>query len=371
MRPTRITGLLAATALAAGSVLATPTGAVAQAPAAARAEAGAPLPAVRHVFVINLENKGFRATFGADSKAPYLSRRLRRRGALLARYYGTAHHSLPNYLAQISGQAPTRQTQRDCPYYSAFVGSGRVAPGQAVGNGCVYPARVRTVANQLARNGLTWRAYLEDMGRGCRHPALNHKDPTQKARKGDQYAVRHNPFVYFRSITNRRSCAHRDVGLRHLRKDLASVRTTRNLSYITPNLCHDGHDAPCVDGRPGGLVSANRWLRRWVPVILGSPAFRRDGLLVVTFDEAESGDASSCCGDRSGPNAARPGITGPGGGRVGAVLVSPFIAPGIRTRTPYDHYSLLRTVEDVFGLGHLGYAKRARSFGADVFTAAG
>jgi hypothetical protein len=185
------------------------------------------------------------------------------------------------------------------------------------------------------------------------------------------YAVKHNPFMYFRSITGRRSCASHVVGLGHLRTDLARVRTTRNLSYVSPDLCHDGHDSPCADGTAGGLRTADRWLRRWVPRILDSPAFRRDGLLVVTFDEAETRDASGCCEGGAAPNTLMPGLTGPGGGRVGAVVVSPFVAPGTESATPYDHYSLLRTVEDVFGVGHLGYARRAQPFGTDVFSAAG
>ncbi len=369
MRPNRLTAPVLAVLLAASGLLAVPATAVAQVPA--RSGTGAALPRVRHVFVINLENKGFRETFGPDSKAPFLSRRLRAKGVLLEQYYGTAHHSLPNYIAQISGQAPDPQTQGDCRTYSRFVRTGTVAPQQAVGHGCVFPAAVPTVANQLSRHGFTWRGYMEDMGRGCRHPALGARDRTQRARRGDQYAVKHNPFMYFRSITNRRSCGHRNVDLSHLKRDLGSIRTTRNLSYISPNLCNDGHDSPCVDGRTGGLSAANRWLRRWVPLILGSPAFRKNGVLVVTFDEAESGDASACCGERAGPNAANPGITGPGGGRIGAVVVSRFVAPGTTSTTPYDHYSLLRTVEDLFGLGHLGYARRAQSFGADVFSAAG
>ncbi len=331
----------------------------------------APLPRVRHVFVVNLENKGFASTFGPASPAPYLSRTLRSRGVLLSAYYGTAHHSLPNYIAEISGQAPNPATQRDCPVYTRFVRTGTAAPGQAVGRGCVYPAGVPTVGNQLSRKGFTWRAYMQDMGRGCRHPALGTRDATQRPRPDDEYATRHNPFAYFRAVTGRASCSRLDVDLGLLRRDLRSVRTTRNLSFISPDVCDDGHDSPCADGRAGGLPTADGWLRRWVPVILGSPAFRRDGLLVVTFDEAEAGDASACCGERSGPNTALAGITGPGGGRVGAVLVSRFIAPGRTSTTPYDHYSLLRTVEDLFGLGHLGYAGRARPFGTDVFSAAG
>jgi len=78
-------------------------------------------PPVRHVFVINLENLGYDETFGPDSPAPYLSRTLRGKGQLLTQYYGTAHNSLPNYLAQVSGQGPNPQTQGDCQVYSDFV----------------------------------------------------------------------------------------------------------------------------------------------------------------------------------------------------------------------------------------------------------
>ncbi|MGB9378019.1 MAG: hypothetical protein WCB04_10960, partial [Mycobacteriales bacterium] len=115
------------------------------------------LPPIGHVFVINLENKGYDETFGPGSAAPYLSRTLRGKGNLLTQYYGTAHLSLPNYIGQISGKGPDSQTQSDCQNYSDFVGSGAatVPPQQVVGNGCVYPKSVRTLPNQLAGKGLT------------------------------------------------------------------------------------------------------------------------------------------------------------------------------------------------------------------------
>ena len=339
-------------------------------PAKAAPASAAPLPRVRHVFVINLENKGYAQTFGASSRAPYLRKTLRGKGQLLSQYFGVAHHSLPNFIAQLSGQGPNPQTQADCGVYRNFTGSGTVAPGQAIGHGCVYPTRVRTVANQLTTHGLRWKGYMQDMRSPCRHPALNTRDRTQTARVGDQYAARHNPFVYFHSIIDSRKCAKYNVDLTRLPNDLARIRTTANLTYITPNLCSDGHDIPCVDGRPGGLVTANRWLRRWVPKILASPAYKKNGLLIVTFDEAGSSSASgatACCGEGPGPNSALPGITGLGGGRVGAVLVSRFITPGSSNSTPYNHYSLLRTIENMFGLTPLGYARNARGFGHDVF----
>jgi phosphatidylinositol-3-phosphatase len=340
--------------------------------ATAASGAAATPPPVRHVFVINLENKGYDETFGPSSPAPYLSHTLRAKGQLLTQYYGIGHESLPNYIAQISGQAPNPQTQGDCQVYSDFVQAGTVAPQQAVGNGCVYPANVKTVADQLHAKGLTYRGYMEDMGTPCRHPAANTRDDTQQAEVGDQYAARHNPFVYFKSITGSTRCKSDVVGLRYLTTDLAKVATTRNLTYITPNLCNDAHDAPCVDGRPGGLVTADRWLRTWVPKILASPAFKKDGLLVVTFDEAdtESADgADACCDEQPGPNSPQPGIFGPGGGRTGTVVVSPFIKPNTWNNTGYNHYSLLRTIENAFGLSPLGFAADARGFGTDVWGA--
>jgi hypothetical protein len=216
---------------------------------------------------------------------------------------------------------------------------------------------------------------MEDMGDSCKHPALNAHDETQSAKVGNQYAARHNPFVYYHSIIDDDArCKANVVDLRQMANDLASTSTTANFSFITPNLCNDGHDEPCVDGAPGGLVSADAWLRRYVPVILNSPAMA-DGLLVVTFDEAETSgmysDASSCCNQPTGPNTPNAGgqTPGSGGGRVGAVVVSPYVTPGSMNATSYNHYALLRSVEDIFGLGHLGYAGQAglRAFGDDVY----
>ena len=339
------------------------------------------LPPVGHVFVINLENEGFTTTFGAASPAPYLAKTLRSKGTLLTQYYGIGHNSLDNYIAQISGQGPNADTQGDCQLYTDFLALPVTGPnGQALGQGCVYPQSVKTVADQLTASHQTWRGYMEDMGNTpsresatCGHPTLNTHDYTQSATTADEYAARHNPFVYFHSLLDSGSCAANDVNLAQLPKDLAKVSTTRTLSYITPNLCDDGHDDPCVDGRPGDLQTANVWLKAWVPRILASPAFKKDGLLVVTFDESDSPttDSSSCCGETA-VNTPLAGITGTGGGRTGAVLVSRWIKPGSATAQPYNHYSLLASIEDLMHLPYLGYAGTSGlpRFGQDVYTGA-
>ncbi|TVZ06600.1 phosphoesterase [Trebonia kvetii] len=350
--------------------------------------ATAVLRTIRHVWVIDLENLGYVQTFGSPSADPYLARTLPRTGALLKNYYAIGHSSAANYIAQVSGQAPDLATQADCPLWTPFPAAVTAGPyHQVLGEGCVYPAAVPTLGNQLSDAGLGWAAYLQDMGndpvrdhttataRGpaCGHPAAWAADRTNRAAKADQYAVRHDGFAFFRAVTaNQAFCAAHLLSTRPLPGDLARASTTPAFSFIVPNLCNDGHDSPCVTGAPGGLAQANRFLSQWVPKIMAAPAYQDGGLIVITFDEGS--DAAACCGETSGlspahPNVPEPGKNGPGGGRVGAVLLSPLIRPGTVSTVDYNHYSLLRTVEDIFGLPHLGDAAmpQVRSFGSDVF----
>jgi hypothetical protein len=333
--------------------------------------------AIGHVFIIVLENKGFDTTFRAGTDALYLADTMPKQGALLRQYYGIGHFSLGNYIAMISGMAPTPQTQADCVHFDDFVQTGMAPYGQPIGAGCVYPLHVQTIANQLAATRRTWKAYMEDMGNDperetarCGHAVIGQVDPTEGASPNDQYAAKHNPFVYFHAIIDSASCQQNVVPLTELEGALGTLDRTPNYVFIAPSLCHDGHDQPCVNHEPGGLVSADAFLRHWVPIITGSPAFRADGLLIVTFDESIGLDATACCKEPTGPNTTSPGFNGPGGGRIGAVLLSPFIAPGTVSDVPYNHYSMLRSIEDIFGLPHLGYAglEGLQPFGADVFT---
>jgi hypothetical protein len=362
-------------ALAAASLLSTMTFAAPSTDVAVRLPA--PMPPIKHVFIIVLENEGFDSTFAATTRATYLADTLTKQGALLKQYFGIGHFSLDNYIAMVSGMAATQQTQIDCPRYVDFVQTGSARDGQLVGAGCVYPSKVKTIANQLEDKHLTWHGYMEDMGKDstresstCGHPPIGNVDSTEWASPVDQYATKHNPFMYFHAVIDSRSCKTNVVALPALEHDLASAATTPNFSFITPNLCHDGHDHPCANGEPGGLESANLFLKHWVPIITASPAFRDDGLLIITFDEALSLDRTFCCGQVAGPNARVAADGFYGGGRIGAVLLSPFIKPGTVSDEPYNHYSLLKSIEDIFGLGHLGYAQPAfvPTFGPDVFT---
>jgi hypothetical protein len=383
---------------------------------------------VKHVFVIARENKDYDDSFVKSTQNPYLQKTLPGMGALLTQYYGTGHASLTNYVAMISGQPVTPETAADCTTYSDFKQTGVSAEGLPIGTGCVYPSAVKTLPDQLKLAGLTWKGYMEDMGNDptresatCGHPVIGTTDqtnhqlaPSAAVPKGDQYAARHNPFVYFHSIIDSPECQTNVVALDKLDTDLARIGTTPNFVFITPNVCNDGHDgdgtgAPgkgCIDGRPGGLKSADEFLKVWVPKILASEAYKKDGLLIINFDEGGAvasqtvsvdaagkqhitvsyASSEACCNQAGGPNVKYPlslsfpvsasaqydlNFPAPGGGRTGAVLLSPFIKPGTVSNVGYNHYSLLKSIENIFKIKeHLGYANQAglAAFGDDIFT---
>jgi hypothetical protein len=361
----------------------------------AAAGAAPEVPHVGHVFVIALENESASSTFGNPSADPYLATTLPSQGAFLPNFYATGHESNDNYISMVSGQPANVFNQTDCQLFSNFFNLVTIA-GIDEGVGCVFPTATQNVGNQLTNAGLQWKDYQQDMGNlpsreaaACGHPAVNSLDGTQNAVAGDGYAARHNPFVYFHSdIDNQAYCNAHVVALGStsgampptalagetgLATDLASIATTPSYSFITPNLCNDGHDFPCTNqtGGASALADIDTFLSTWVPLITSSPAFQQDGLLEITFDEGSTTDAAACCGETPdlGSLFLLPGIFGPGGGRVGAVLLSPFIAPGTTSSASYNHFSALASIEKNFGLPLLGEAQTASStFGADVFT---
>jgi phosphatidylinositol-3-phosphatase len=344
------------------------------------------LPAIKHVFVIMLSDEPYAATFGPESTAPYLSRTLERRGTLLARYYGVAQGQLANGVALLSGQGPTPATAADCPTYEPVTPATDGGEGQVLGDGCVYPASTPTLPGELEVKRLTWRAYVQGQGEGagsappCGHPALGASDPTTAAGSQAPYATAANPIVYFQGLAEARSCAGDDVGLSALAADLASAARTPTLSYIAPDRCHDASPGPCPGGGAGGLPAADAFLRDVVPKILTSKAYRQGGLLVITGDAAPStgafADSSACCGQPRFPNLPPPtglaaSLPPEGGGQVGALLLSPFVKARTISQAPFNHFSLLRTIEDLFGLKHLGYAAGAKvgALEPSLFTA--
>jgi photosystem II stability/assembly factor-like uncharacterized protein len=393
VRPWTARALVAATTVAVATVAASP------APAAADLFTA---PPIGHVWVINLENETWGNAFNNPTAAPYLGGVLPHLGALIPNYYGVGHNSLDNYIAEISGQAPDSDTQSDCgTYYDVTPGVGPDLNGQVVGQGCVYPAIARTLVDQLDpahldATGATWKGYMEDMGKAastdhgtrCPHPTAP-SGATAGDLTSDDYVMKHNPFVYFHSIVDDAPwCQAHVVSLEPLAHDLSAVATTPTYSMIVPSLTNTGHDS-----QTGQFIDqGDAWLRFYLPMIMASPAYRQDGMILVTFDEAgtvagvatDTQSAAACCNEQPGPNSPSPGISGQGGGKTGAVVISPFVKPGTLDESgTYNHYSMLRSVEDALrltaggsdGLGHLGYAGSSLtyggpgSFGCDVYTA--
>ena len=347
---------------------------------------GSKFHSIKHVFVIALSEQPFASAFGPSSPAPYLSHTLEHRGELLVRYYGVAHGPLANAIALVSGQGPTPATVAGCPTFADVLPGSAGAKEQVAGEGCVYPAGTKTVVGELARKHLKARAYVQGIDEAgsasgaCAHPPLGSADATATPASTSPYTTGHNPFVYFHSVIDGSACASEDVGLATLATDLRREASTPALSYIVPDRCDDGSPSPCAPGTPAGMVPADGLLKRIVPEILGSRAYRKNGLLVITVDGApasgEFADTSSCCGQPRFPNLPPPtgkaALLGPeGGGQVGALLLSPFVKGGAVSQETYNHFSLLRTIEDLFGLPHLGYAglPKVSAFEAALFSA--
>jgi hypothetical protein len=371
------------------------------------------LPPIKHVFLIVLADQPYAALFGPSSKAHYLADTLVRRGELMVRYYAVAHDELANGIAMISGQGPTAATASNCPTYADIAPVSVGADQQVLGQGCVYPSSTETLAAQLAAKHLTWKAYLEGMAgssgqpAACLHPTVGSADPTvgpapapalspgatagaaggtspSQPAAGATYTTLRNPFMYFHSVTDGSGCANDDVGLGQLATDLSSEQRTPSFAYIVPSLCDDGRSTPCAPGHAAGPAATEPFLSKVVPEILASKAYKDGGLLVITADQAPAtgpeADSSSCCGQPRFPALPAPAplpgggqLPPSGGGQVGALLLSPFVKPGTLNQDPYNHFALLRTIEDLFGLGHLGYAAASgvSSFGPSVFSASG
>ena len=325
---------------------------------------------IRHVFLIVLAGHGFDATFGGGSPATYLNTTLRPKGTLLTGYSSLGRAGLADELAMVGGQPPNADTRADCPTYREIPPTSAPSrTGEVTADGCVYPNTITTLADQLSASRRDWRAYVEDLDRGpapaagvapkatCRHPASNAPDDTLRARVGDGYATRHNPFVYYHSLLDLGDCDANDGALTQLDADLRSAKTTPSLAYIAPNLCNDGAESPCVDGTPGGLAAADAFLATWVPKILASPAYRADGLLIVAF----AGNVTPPAG---GAGSDPPATDQPV--RNGALLVSRYAQAGGTAGTAYDPYAVLRSLEDLFALRPLARAATAGSFAPTV-----
>jgi len=310
------------------------------------------LPEVKHVFVVMLKEGGFEETFGKNAKSPYLGKELPQQGELLTNYFAVTKGVLANQIALLSGQGPTPETAAECPTYGDVLPATESPEGQVEGEGCAYPATTKTVFGQLTESDLDWKAYREGP-EGCSNP------PTDPADLAD-------PLFYFHAVLDDPACGQRDVGLPQLATDLKlKAEEFPALAYVTPEEAQ---------------------LKAVITEIKKSLAYKDGGMIVVTAaqapQEVEHADESGCCIDPDFPNL--PGApseaapTGPvhetgGGGRVGLLLLSPYVEPGTTSETYFNHFSLLVTIEELFELERIGYGAEPALTGFDesIFNAAG
>jgi acid phosphatase len=223
---------------------------------------------------------------------------------LAANYTAISHPSLPNYLALTGGS--TFGLSTDC------TGCFQNAPNIAV--------------DRVAASGRAWRAYMESMP----SPAF----------VGDAYPYmqKHDPFVYYDNIRTDPAQFANVVPYTQLAKDLSALDSTPSYGWITPNMTDDMHD--------GTIAQGDTWLSAAVPAVLSSDAFtRRRSLLLITWDENDDSP----------------------GNEVAALVIAQGVPAGFKSQVPYNHYSLLRTIETAWALAPLTANDAAATVMSDFF----
>ena len=268
--------------------------------------------AYKHVIWIWMENRGYRDIIGVVAQAPYINS-LAAACGVATDYHVTTHPSLPNYLAATSGLA-----QSDLPVLSYL--------------DCNVSVVCDTSAASIFGQGETWKSYEESMPSNC-----------DRSNSGE-YAVRHNPAVYYRRLSG---CAGRDVPYRQLAADLAAGALPA-FSFITPNLIDDMHD--------GTIAQGDAWLASHLPAILNSSQYRAGSTAVfITWDEGSGGYPIEDCDDAASTDTSC---------RVPTIVISPSTPAGTKPGTFFDHYSLLATTEQLLGLPRLRSASSAATMTA-------
>lgn len=239
-----------------------------------------PTSPIDTVVVIIMENKNYQQVM-APGAAPYLAS-LATAGAAATNAHGVSHPSAPNYLALITGTL----LQAGSDAYNVY--------------------SVRNLVDLLEAAGVSWGAYMEDMG----------TDPTKSV---NNYVVRHDPFAYMSDILKSPT---RKAKIKPF--SAFNPASMERFVFIVPNVMNDMHT--------GTIQQGDAWLKSHVPGILASPAFQKHSLLVVTFDE----------GDGSTTN------------QIVTIFGGPAAKPGAISNVSYNHYNLLHTIEQALGLGSLG-----------------
>jgi hypothetical protein len=257
------------------------------------------LPDFAHVYVLIFENKESGSVVGSKN-APYLNGLIATYG-LATDFTGESHPSQPNYIAFFSGST------------------------QGVTDDGSHDLSGTNLADQLESKGKTWGVFEQDYPGGC-FTGSTRAGSGEGIGVAGSYARKHNPAISFTDIASNPSRCARITDLAHF--DPAAA----DFELIVPNDCNDMHSCSVATG--------DAFLKDFVPRITGSPAFA-NSVLFITFDEGTTDIG--------------------GGGRIATVVVSPLTKAGLTSTSPYNHYSMLRTIEDAWGLECLGQACSASS----------
>jgi hypothetical protein len=292
------------------------------------------VPAFGHVFLIVGENTAFKQVTARN--APFLTSTVIPHGAWLTNYHGLTDGSLGDYSAMVSGQFVTCERNNDFSFTNGDV-PGQHACHQSVDN----------LFHQLDGRGVSWQEWTESAANAC--DMFDHGTTWSR----NAFVSHHSPALYFDDIQAHHSSEDVVPSAECRQKVLAAGTTAPNdmsffdtalaagtvgrFDMVIPNDCENGHD---VCGTHNSVRQFDDFLAREVPKIQASPAFGSDGLIVVVWDEGSDLDPL----------------------HVGAALLGPMVKPST-SRARLDHYSLLRTLEDGFGIPkHLVHAARAHAF---------
>ena len=317
------------------------------------------VPRYSHVVVIVEENKNYSQVLD-PAAAPHI--------AALAAAYGTAsqfysevHPSEANYVAMLGGD--TFGIHDDDAFYCKPGQADPFCPGAGAPGYVDHTVRSAHLGQQLESAGLNWKGYYEDLpAPGSLAVIAAPAGLGDGSRKMAFYAAKHSGFLNFAEVQASPRRAEHIVGFDQLDADLASGRLP-NFALIVPNQCNEMHGlaagpgvpADCVSGQTSALIArGDRVAGELVRRLQATAAWRSaDNMaIVLTFDEGAGKTREGCCGVTPGA------ASNFGGGHIPTVVITNHGPRGVDDRTPYSHYSLLRTLEDAFGVGErLGHAK--------------
>lgn len=310
----------------------------------------AQMPRYEHIFVIVEENKNYDQVMG-QSAAPTLSSLAQEYGNA-TRFYSETHPSQPNYVAMVGGY--TYGIRDDDAWFCTPHMRNPSCPNSNKPGYVDHTIDAPNLATQLEGAHLTWKDYLESL------PA-----PGSLVAATRLYASKHSGFVNFVSVQRDLNRAEHLVGFDQLYADL-NAGTLPNFAMIVPNICDEMHGEGEGPETPQGcgFQPIGALIRRGdenvdtiVSRIMASPMWRssQNAAIVITFDENDAYTFDGCCGNDPNDPANR------GGGHIPTIVVTNHGPRHVADATPYNHYALLRTIEDAFGIHE--YLQRAAAPG--------